>query len=418
MSSSDSPLAFEKLREIDFITLFLVSVLTFIGLMSIYSASYNYAVSSFISSPFVKQLIWAFISLFFLIFIFLLRKTFLQEMAYYLYFIGIIMIILPFFQSGHGTNTNRWIDLGFFQIQSSEYMKIILIITLAKYFSESKFKTSQFRYLIIPLLLTLLTTGIVFMQPDLGTSIVYLAIFAGMLFASGARLYHIFVISAPVITILAAFHITSFFIWGLIMGVIILLNHKNIFTMVATFIGNIAVGLITPLVWNGLKPYQQQRILTMFNANLDPQGAGYQVLQSQIAIGSGGFRGKGFLNGTQTHLRFLPEQHTDFIFSVVAEELGFVSVMLIFAVFLLLLIHWARQAYRVRDTFGSLLIVGASFAILVHIFINIGMTLGLMPVTGKPLPFFSYGGSFLMTCYGLIALILSGSSEQIPTKYS
>lgn len=407
-----------KLDDLDFISLILVAILTIFGLLTIYSATMFNDTITLMGQPFIKQIFWLAISFFVFFFIYTLRKNFLQENGIIFYIFGIISIIIPFFQHGSSTQTNRWLDFGFFQMQTSEYMKFFLIIMLAKYFSETKMSKNQLRYVFLPLFLALLPTGIVFSQPDLGTSMVYLAIFGGMLFVSGARLYHIFLLTAPIITILAAFNITTFFIWGIIMGIIIFINHRNIFTMVFVFVLNVTVGLITPIAWNSLKPYQQQRILTLFNANLDPQGAGYQVIQSQIAIGSGGFRGKGYLSGTQTHLRFLPAQHTDFIFSVIAEEMGFATIIILFAVFLFLLIRWARMAYNVRDKFGSMLIVGASTAILFHIFINIGMTLGLMPVTGKPLPFISYGGSFLMTCYGLVALILNGNSEQLPQKHS
>jgi rod shape determining protein RodA len=235
-----------------------------------------------------------------------------------------------------------------------------------------------------------------------------------MLYASGYRVYYIFLLIAPMITVVAAFNLTAFTIWGILLGLIIFFNQTNIFASVGIFIGNIVAGLITPLIWNHLKPYQQIRILTMFNAKLDPLGAGYQVLQSQIAIGSGGLRGKGFMAGTQTHLRFLPEQHTDFIFSVIAEELGFIMVVILFILFFTLFTRWFRMAYQTRDKFGAMLIVGATVVLLFHFFINIGMTVGLLPVTGKPLPFLSYGGSFLVTCYGLVGMILNGNSEQIP----
>ncbi len=403
----------EKISELDYMSLVIVLVLTIIGLFSIYSAS-SAGTDSQWSLQFIIQLISLFIGLVAFTVIYLLPKQILLNYAWVFYILGMMLLIGPFLISGRIAETNRWIDLGIVKVQPSEFMKLFLILVLARYFATTKNSTDTFRYVYKPLILTLIPFVLVFIQPDLGTSLVYLAVFVGMLFASGYRVYYIFLLVAPLITVVAAFDLTAFTIWGVILGVIIFFNHSNIFASVGIFIGNITAGLITPLVWNQLRPYQQTRILTMFNADLDPLGAGYQVLQSQIAIGSGGLRGKGFMAGTQTHLRFLPEQHTDFIFSVIAEELGFIMVSVLFILFFILFIRWFTMAFKARDKFGSMLVVGGTVALLFHFFINIGMTVGLLPVTGKPLPFLSYGGSFLVTCFGFVGIILNGNSEQIP----
>jgi rod shape determining protein RodA len=403
----------DKISELDFLTLAIVLVLTIIGLFSIYSAS-SAGKTDQGSSPFVIQLIALFLGLGFFVLIYITPKQFLLSNAWFFYIVGVLLLLIPFFTSGTIAETNRWIDLKIVRVQPSEFMKFFLILILARYFSTTKNSTEAFRYVFKPLILTLIPFVLVFIQPDLGTSLVYLAVFIGMLYASGYRVYYIFLLIAPMITVVAAFNLTAFTIWGILLGLIIFFNQTNIFASSGIFIGNIGVGLITPLIWNHLKPYQQTRILTMFNAEMDPLGAGYQVLQSQIAIGSGGLRGKGFMAGTQTHLRFLPEQHTDFIFSVIAEELGFIMVVILFILFFTLFTRWFRMAYQARDKFGAMLIVGGTIVLLFHFFINIGMAVGILPVTGKPLPFLSYGGSFLVTCYGLVGMILNGNSEQIP----
>jgi rod shape determining protein RodA len=403
----------EKFAELDYVTLGIVLSLTVFGLISIYSAS-SFASESGWSFQFIIQFISLFLGIGFLTVIYFTPKQFLLDKAWLFYVFGVMLLILPFFLSSDSAETNRWIDLGFVKLQPSEFMKFFLIIILARYFSITRNSTDSFVYVIKPFFLTLIPFSMVFIQPDLGTSLVYIAVFIGMLFASGIRIYYIFLLVAPLITIVAAFHLTAFTIWGIFLGIIVFYNQTNLFSSVGVFIGNIAAGLITPLVWNHLKPYQQTRILTMFNADLDPLGAGYQVLQSQIAIGSGGLKGKGFLAGTQTHLRFLPEQHTDFIFSVIAEEFGFIMVAILFILFFILFIRWFAMAFKARDKFGAMLVIGGTVALLFHFFINIGMTVGLLPVTGKPLPFLSYGGSFLVTCFGLVGIILNGNSEQIP----
>lgn len=185
--------------------------------------------------------------------------------------------------------------------------------------------------------------------------------------------------------------------------------------LLVLFLVNLSLGFTTPIMWNHLRPYQQNRIKTMFNVEADPQGAGYQVIQSQVAIGSGGLWGKGFGQGTQTHLKFLPEQHTDFIFTVIGEEWGFVGVSFTLLLYLILVYLSYQTAYKLKDKYSSLVVVGLTSILLFHIVINIAMTVGLMPVTGLPLPFLSYGGTFVLTCSLIIGLILNMSV--IKTRY-
>jgi rod shape determining protein RodA len=200
------------------------------------------------------------------------------------------------------------------------------------------------------------------------------------------------------------------------MGILIAVfyfSQRTLLVSVIHFVGNVSLGMVTPVLWNSLKPYQQTRILTLFDMSLDPQGSGYQVLQSQTAIGSGGVWGRGLGEGTQTHLKFLPEQHTDFIFSVVGEEMGFAIVLTVLVLFAALLLRLTFHAANARDKFSGLLIIGGVSMLFFHVVVNIAMTVGLMPVTGLPLPLFSYGGSFLLMTFALLGLILSGNSEQL-----
>ena len=399
-----------KISEIDVPSLILVFVLTGCGLIAIYSAT------SFIGAEsnmqyFWKQMLGILGGLAMFVMLFSVRKSFLLSYAEVLYIVGTVLIILPFILSMVTSGTNRWINLGGFQIQPSEYMKFILIIMLAKVFSETRRSPLQAGYVLYPLGILAIPAILVFLQPDLGTTLIYGAIFTAMLFSSGYKLYYIFLIAAPFITMLAAFNSWVFLAWGITVAIVIFLNNKNILFSVGMFLMNILVGVMTPFFWNAIKPYQQQRILTMLNPHLDPMGAGYQVIQSQIAIGSGGLVGKGFMQGTQAHLNFLPEQHTDFIFSVISEEFGFIGITLILFVYCFLVLRWYRMAVTAKSTFSAMLIIGGTTALLAHILINVGMTVGLLPVTGKPLPFISYGGSFLMTSFGLVGLVLNGNAE-------
>ena len=184
---------------------------------------------------------------------------------------------------------------------------------------------------------------------------------------------------------------------------------KNIFN----FILNVAVGIIAPIAWNRLESYQQSRILTFLGLESDPHGIGYQVIQSKVAMGSGGFLGKGFMEGTQTQLRFLPEQHTDFIFSVIGEEFGFIGAFFVLLLFFIILLRGVAIAAKVRNRFTSLVIIGTVSVIALHVIINIGVTIGIMPVTGLPLPFLSYGGSAMWTFLFFIGLLLNGSIHKL-----
>ncbi|MBN2780704.1 MAG: rod shape-determining protein RodA [Candidatus Marinimicrobia bacterium] len=399
-----------KFSELDIPSLILVFVLTGCGLVAIYSAT-SFVGTTSNMQYFWKQILGIVGGLAMFIMLYSVRKSFILSYAEVLYIIGLILIIIPFILSMATSGTNRWINLGDFQIQPSEYMKFILIIMLAKCFSETRRSPQNPGYVLYPLTVLLIPAGMVFIQPDLGTTFIYVVIFASMLFMSGYKIYYIFMIIAPFITMIAAFNSWVFLIWGLIIAVIIFLNNKNILFSVLMFLLNILVGVMTPFFWNAIKPYQQQRILTMLNPQLDPMGAGYQVIQSQIAIGSGGLHGKGFLQGTQSHLNFLPEQHTDFIFSVISEEFGFIGISIILFIYCFLILRWFKMAVTAKSTFSAMLIIGGTAALLAHIFINVGMTVGLLPVTGKPLPFISYGGSFLMTSFGLVGLVLNGNAE-------
>ncbi len=388
-----------------------VLLLCVAGLLALYSASLQVDLP-FFKKVVGKQLLWMILGIIVMAVIFLIQKKVLFDGAYLLYWLGIGLIVLPYFLGDAVTGTNRWFVLGPIHFQPSEFMKILVIITVARYLSRSDLIISDFRALIIPLLLVLLPMGIVIKQPDLGTAVIYFLLVFPMLFWAGARPYHLFIIVAPILSIVTAFNFYSFFIWVLVLILVFYFGKEKIWTAVVLFVFNLSLGFLTPVFWNRLKPYQQNRIMTLFNVDVDPQGSGYQVIQSQVAIGSGGLFGKGLGNGTQTHLKFLPEQHNDFIFSVIGEEYGFVGVILVLLLFLTLITLLINVAYRLRDRFSSLVVIGVASVLLFHVVVNIGMTVGLLPVTGLPLPFVSYGGSFMISCFTMIGIVYNISLER------
>ena len=401
----------KKIAEFDWGIFLIVLILYGIGLIALYSAT-GQGAESYFRSNFTKQLLWGFLGMTTLWVVYFLQKKFLFEWSYIIYGIMLFILVLTLF-FGTGVGSSRWFSFGPLQFQPSEFMKIALILALAKYLSSYRLNVQDPKTLVIPFILTLIPMGIIFQQPDLGTAMVFMAILFPMLFWANIPLFYLFAILAPFISIVTAFNFITFAIWIAIIIAVLYFSQRSLFISTLNFLGNVSLGLVTPVLWNSLKSYQQTRILTLFDMSLDPKGTGYQVLQSQTAIGSGGLWGRGIGEGTQTHLKFLPEQHTDFIFSVVGEEMGFIVVVAVLVLFLLVILRLAYLGIEARDKFSGLVIISGAGLLFFHVTINIAMTVGLMPVTGLPLPFFSYGGSFLLMCFGLIGLLLNCNSERI-----
>lgn len=277
-----------------------------------------------------------------------------------------LFFLLVVFLTEATMGSQRWIQLGPFNFQPSEFCKLVLVMVLANYLSESKGNPDSFRWFIVPVLWSLPYMLLVFLQPDLGTTLVMGAILLGMLFLSGCRMTHW---------------------WGLLAS-----------GSLAFFIG---------FVLKLFKPYQIERFTAFLRQDVGVQEAGYQLMQSKIAIGSGQLVGKGLFHGTQTHLNFIPAHHTDFIFAVVGEELGLVGALLLIGAFSLLIWRFLRIANHARDLYGAMLVLGVTTMFAFQIVVNIGMTIGILPITGIPLPFISYGGSSLMVNLAALGLVQS-----------
>ena len=378
--------------------------LSFIGLIALNSISHQN--TTFIQNPFFKQLFFLFIALFSFTFSLITPKYIIHKYAYIIFGLGIFIVILPFFGSPHA-GTYRWLDIGLpFNFQPSEFSKIFTVIALARYLSDNNLKIRKFSSIVIPIIIALFPALIVLNQPDLGTSLVMLSIIFPMLYWAGARPFYLFLLVAPILSILSAFNVILFSIWAFIMAVVIYYARTKIIAGVSYFFGNIFFGLFARPIWEMLNPYQQNRVLTFIYPEKDPLGAAYQIIQSKTAIGSGGFFGKGWGQGTQTHLKFLPVQESDFILSVIGEELGFILIAIILITFGYLLNTIIRYSFLSKDKFSSLLLIGLASILLAHIFVNTAMTVGLIPVKGLPLPFISAGGTFLITSYLMIGLIM------------
>ena len=384
--------------------LFSALFLTFIGLIALNSISHQN--TTIIQNPFYKQLFFLFIAFFSFSFSFITPKYIIHKYAFIIYGVGIFIVILPFFGSPHA-GTYRWLNVGLpFNFQPSEFVKIFSVIALARYLSDNNLKIYKFRSIVLPILIALFPALIVLNQPDLGTALVMLSIVFPMLYWAGARPFYLFLLIAPILSILTAFNVILFSMWALIIAIVIFYARTKIIAGVGYFFGNIFFGLLARPIWDMLNSYQQNRIITFVYPEKDPLGAAYQIIQSKTAIGSGGFFGKGWGYGTQTHLKFLPVQESDFILSVIGEELGFIIIATILIIFGYLLNTIIRYSFLSKDKFSSLILLGLGSIILAHVFVNTAMTVGLIPVKGLPLPFISAGGTFLVTSYLMIGLIM------------
>ena len=391
--------------ELPFKIIWSALFLTFIGLITLYSISQHHQ-GPILLNPFKKQLLFLIPALLICFLIICIPRYSIHKYSYAFYFIGIIIVVLPFFNTSHA-GTYRWLDFGLpFTIQPSEFAKVFTVLALARYLSDNTLRMKRFTSIIIPIFFAFIPTFIVMNQPDLGTSIVMMAPVLPMLYWAGAKPFYLFLILAPVLSMLTAFNSLVFTLWAIILGGVIFFSRTRMVMSLFLFFGNIFLGLLSPLMWNSLSTYQQNRILTFINPEKDPLGAAYQIIQSKTAIGSGGIFGKGWGAGTQTHLKFLPVQESDFILSVIGEEMGFSMILLILYVVGYLITQIIKKSYNSKDRFSSLALIGIATIVLAHVFVNTAMTVGLIPVKGLPFPLISAGGSFLISTYIMIGLVL------------
>jgi len=389
------------------IALFLCGLtLSAIGVILIYSAT-NTAVSGHEEGLYVKQVIWILLSLVIFMVVVLLPMRMHEVLSYVYYIFLILLLVALMFYGRAGGGSLRWFNLGFFHFQPSEIGKVIVLFALARYLSYSKRPSQHLKRLITAAILVLIPTALVLKQPDLGTSLVYLTIMIVALFWSGLPTVYLLLIITPVFSMMTAFHpITWVVFFAIIIALLLIVRPGAMMSSVIVAV-NLLFGMITPLFWNRLADYQQMRIKIFLDPGLDPLGAGYQIIQSKIAIGSGGLIGKGFLAGTQTKLNYLPVRHTDFVFSVMGEEFGFIGGAIIISLIAMVILMGIIIATRVRNRFVSFICIGAVTILFFQTLVNIGMTLGLMPVTGLPLHFVSYGGSSMILSWVILGLLVN-----------
>jgi rod shape determining protein RodA len=351
----------------DGVLLFGVCLAAAMGVFNLYSATWAWEAAP---PVYLKQLYWLGIGMVvaLLVCAFDYRHLEFVSTPFYLITIAMLMAVLLFGKTSMGAT--RWLDLGIFNLQPSEVMKVVIIISMARFFSRRPFHAHSLRELVFPFALMIIPVAMIMKQPDLGTAMLIFFIGGTMMFFAGIR-----------------------------RGTL-------------TFLSMAALGAC----WAGwsfiLRPYQKERVLTFLNPESDPLDSGYHIIQSKIAVGSGGFFGKGFMNGTQSQLSFLPERHTDFAFSVFAEEWGFTGCVILLLLYLFIIIWGLYIARRAGDSFGMYLAVGVVAMFFWHTVVNLGMVIGLLPVVGVPLPLFSYGGTSMVTTMVGVGILLNVSMRR------
>ncbi|HYN81023.1 MAG TPA: rod shape-determining protein RodA [Gemmatimonadaceae bacterium] len=314
--------------------------------------------------------------------------------------------------AGTAASTKSWLAIGGVRIgQPSELAKVTVVLMLARILAARREPPKSILDLWWPALVVAIPWVIIMLQPDLGTGIVFIGIFFGMLYWSGVAWPLLLLLASPVVSLILSFSTGLWGAWFLVLLALVLYYRPYLVEGIVLMVANIATGVIAPILWEKLAPYQQNRLRVFIDPSADPRASGYHVIQSKIAIGSGGLFGKGFTLGTQKRLAFLPEQHTDFIFAVVGEEMGFIGVTIVLTLFLVLFLRVTQIAGRANDSFSSLVAFGLMASWFVHVLVNVGMTLNLMPITGIPLPFFSYGGSFMLASWLAIGILMRISGE-------
>lgn len=393
-------------RELDWKLIGAFLALSLIGVIVIYSAQ-HFSDSEFKQTYYLRQLMWLLVALGAFVAVLNFPQRLFDAGAYVLYLLAVMLLVAVLVVGHTRMGASRWFDLGPISFSPSDLAKIAVLLTLSRLFAYTRLAATSKRRLAISAILVVIPMMLILKQPDLGTSLVFPVMLVALWFWSGLSPLYLILILSPVASMVAAYWWLSWAIYLVVLIIFLAMLRPGIIFSIGVVFANLAFGMITPFIWEKLADYQKNRILTFLDPGNDPRGAGYQIIQSKIAIGSGGIFGKGYLQGSQARLDFLPERHTDFIFSVLGEEFGLIGSLLVIGLFTYAFYRCVRVASRCRSRFASYVVVGATAIIFFQFIVNVGMVIGLMPVTGLPLPFVSYGGTALVTSWVMVGLIVA-----------
>lgn len=393
-----------------------VLLLSLFGVAMIYSAGVLNAPSPVTENIWQRQLIWLFLGLGAFTAVSRIPPGWFEWAALPAYVLGILLLMATLVigtGAGAAAGVKSWISVGGFRFQPAEVAKIATILAVARLLSTRREAFQNLRELLAPLAVVGLPLCLVVLQPDLGTALAFFGILFAMLYWGGTPIGLLMLLASPGLGLILSYDTVVWSAYIIILTLSLFFYRYRLYLVesVAVVLANLAAGTVALPLWKSLADYQRNRLLVFLDHTVDPRGAGWQIIQSKVAIGSGGWLGKGFTDGSQKRLDFLPEQHTDFIFSVVGEEFGFLGSALVILAFTFILLRLVRLAARATDPFAGLVIFGIFGAWIAHVFVNIGMTVGLVPITGIPLPFVSYGGSFLLMSWIALAIAVRVSQE-------
>lgn len=394
-----------------------VFLLSLFGIAMVYSAGQVNTPDPVVTEAWKKQAVWFLLALGSFTLVARIPLRWWEWIAIPAYTLGLVLLAATLvIGTGSGTaeGTKSWIGFGGFRFQPSELAKIASVLALARLLASRQEPPTGLRDLFAPGILVGVPLGLTLLQGDLGSALAFIGLLFAMLYWAGTPPFLLGLCASPVAGLILAFdtRIWSGYIVVLFLVVYLFRYRLFLYESAVVVIVNVAAGAIASPLWHSLKAYQQNRLLVFLDPTVDPRGAGYNLMQSKVAIGSGGLTGKGYLLGTQKRFDFLPEQHTDFIFSVVGEELGFLGAGLALIAFGYVLYRLVRMAEEANDPFAGLVLFGIFGVWIVHVFINIGMTVGIVPITGIPLPFVSYGGTFLLTCWLAVGMAARLAHEE------
>lgn len=399
----------------DYPLVLLALLLTAFGIAVVYSAGQTDVPVASVAEAWKRQLTWFAVALLAFTVVSRASVRLLEWVAVPSYVFGVALLALTLvIGTGAGTAATMkgWITIGGVRLgQPAELAKIVVVLMVAKLLASRREAPKSLLELWKPALAVGIPWLLIMAQPDLGTGMVLVGVFFAMLFWSGVPWPLLVLVASPAVSLILAFSTGLWGAWLFILIALVLWYKPYLIEGIVLVMANLMMGVIAPILWERLGAYRQNRLLVFLDPSRDPRASGYHVIQSQVAIGSGGWTGKGYTLGTQKRLDFLPAQHTDFIFAVVGEELGFLGVCVALILFLLLFMRIIRVGARANDSFSSLVAIGLAASWLVHVIVNIGMTLNLMPITGIPLPFFSYGGSFMLASWLAVAMLVRISAE-------
>jgi rod shape determining protein RodA len=373
------------------------------GLAAIYSSTYNNPAAS---GHFQKQIIFGIIAIIIFFITYSLPTNSFRTIAIPTYLLSVLLLLLVILVGRRISGQKSWFNIGTIGFQPSEFAKIGMVFGVSYFLSKSNTDIESFKDILYTLGIGLLPVILILLEPDVGTSLVFFGTILVLIYWKGISLFGLFVVLSPaVVAVAPVFGFTYFIVMLVLVLVTLILFKRDIFFSGSIFAINLGSGFFANYVFNALSQHQQNRIHSFLNPYADPLGTGYNSIQAKVAIGSGGLLGKGFLNGHQTQLQFIPEQWTDFIYCVIGEEFGFIGSLITLGLFLFLFLRIFKIASSTKDEFLSLTIIGILSIFFIHLFVNIGMTVGVMPVIGIPLPFVSYGGSSLLVNIFMLGIV-------------